>query len=153
MVLRSRRAVRGFCLSTIASTLRRLKILDPEERHYFSAEDSKAGLDELYSKIDRLKGIAKAISRRPTSAARQNRRTHPRRYIYLCLCQAGHPATHPARRLTLAGFRNTPPSSCLTHKHNALFAIELDKYEAVCILDVRGKAICRGGCSLMFTDV
>ena len=108
--------------------------LDPEERHYFSAEDSKAGLDELLSKIDRLKGIAKAY---PDALRR------PRGKIAVLIpgdtstCAYAKPDI--LRRISetadVSGFEIHPVK--LPYKHNALFAIELDKYEAV-ILDVRG---------------
>jgi hypothetical protein len=111
--------------------------LDRDETHYFSASDPEATLDDLAPKIDRLKAISKAY---PDALHR------PRGKIAIMIspgtsdCAYAKPGV--LRRIEetadLSGFEIGIIE--LPHEHNALLALELDKYEAI-ILDVRGTDI------------
>ncbi|MEA2942408.1 MAG: hypothetical protein QOD09_2937 [Bradyrhizobium sp.] len=113
----------------------RFENLDPQETHFFSANDPKAKLDELIKKIDRLKGIAKAY---PDALHR------PRGKIAVIVPRDASGCAY-AKDDVLKRISETAKLRDfeihivkLPHEYNTSFALELDKYEAI-ILDVRGK--------------
>jgi TIR domain len=110
------------------------KDLAPVETHSFSAREPKAHLDELLAKIDHLKSVARTY---PNILGRQ-------RGKIAVLVPENKSACAYAKDDVLQRIRATADDSGfkiktieLPYEHNALFAVALDKYEAV-ILDVRG---------------